>query len=644
MFISEVKARNFRVFSDFAVRLSSGLNIIVGENNSGKTALVDAIRYALTANAGEWAPVRERDFRRGERTFEIRLRFDDIEARQARAFVEHLTHEKNGDGTRRSVLFVNFSAQLTDEVSRNGRVIRTDVRSGEHADGPAIEREARDYLSATYLRPLRDAEAELMGGRGSRLAQILNSSSQFANLAVVEELLRIVLEANAKIIENAAIGDARGRIEAQIREIDFKHRPLSPKVSIVGGKSLDGIAEPGKRQMLRSVLERLQLEIDEIDPQQGLGYSNLLFMATELLLLKQEQDEYPLLLAEEPEAHLHPQLQMKFLSALVSADGGIGDSRLQSILTTHSPNFASKAPLESVIVMEGGKAFPLRRGDTHLGDDDYVFLEKFLDATKANLFFAKAVLIVEGAGENILLPTICQLLGLPLEDHAASIVNVGSRAYARFARIFRRRDLDGADPSTWLGTKVVCISDRDLWPEKAKKEAGQPLGFIEWKDGNKHYWKSYYADDEAIAARDAGRKVEQGQNVRVELSDHWTFEYDLVRSGLAWEVAEASGMPKADFDELPADEEERAVAIYGGINGKTELAYALIRILTREYGPQKTDPPVGETSEQAQVRQTADLAATQERRAMLLQRLPRYIVRTIDFITSVPEVTAAGGA
>src|SRR3954454_19847156 len=107
--------------------------------------------------------------------------------------------------------------------------------------------------------------------------------------------------------------------------------------------------------MFRAILERLQLLIDATDRNQGLGYSNLLFMATELLLLEQEQDDFPLLLIEEPEAHLHPQLQMKFLKAIREDFGGPNKPALQSILTTHSPNLASKAPADSIIMMAGGK-------------------------------------------------------------------------------------------------------------------------------------------------------------------------------------------------------------------------------------------------------------------------------------------------
>src|SRR5580700_8523395 len=106
MHISQVHIKYFRIFEDLELAFSPGLNLIVGENNSGKTALIDAIRYALDTNSSEWVRVQESDFRRGQSRFSIQLKFEAITARQARVFVEHLTHEStDGKPGRFSVLY-----------------------------------------------------------------------------------------------------------------------------------------------------------------------------------------------------------------------------------------------------------------------------------------------------------------------------------------------------------------------------------------------------------------------------------------------------------------------------------------------------------------------------------------------------------
>lgn len=132
MHLSQIRVLNFRIFGDFKLTLNPSLNLIVGENNSGKTALIDAVRYVLDTNSSEWIRVQESDFRRGQTTFSIQLKFDEITPKQARVFVEHLTHEQlpSGQG-RKSVLYANLHAELTDQLSRGNRHIRVELRSGQ---------------------------------------------------------------------------------------------------------------------------------------------------------------------------------------------------------------------------------------------------------------------------------------------------------------------------------------------------------------------------------------------------------------------------------------------------------------------------------------------------------------------------------
>lgn len=171
---------------------------------------------------------------------------------------------------------------------------------------------------------------------------------------------------------------------------------------------------------------------------------------------------------EELEAHIHPQAQMKVISALQQEES------VQFILTTHSPNITSKVKLgkdtdvNSILMCNSDNVFPMGADYTKLEKKDYKFLDTFLDVTKSNLFFAKGVILVEGWAEEILIPVIASKMGLDLTQHEISVVNVGSTAYLHFARVFMRK----SEPE--MKVKCAIVTDLDVRPDtenKAQKES-----------------------------------------------------------------------------------------------------------------------------------------------------------------------------
>jgi len=267
-------------------------------------------------------------------------------------------------------------------------------------------------------------------------------------------------------------------------------------------------------------------------------------MACELLLLGQERDTLPLLLIEEPEAHLHPQLQLRLVEFLqAQADDEVGP-HVQIIVTTHSPNLASKVKLKSMILVHQGEAFPLEPAFTMLSEPDYRFLERFLDVTKANLFFARGVLIVEGDAENLLLPTLARLLGKDLTEHGVAIVNVGSRGLRRYARIFRRRPLSDSDLAHPIPVRVACLADRDIKPDCAKEALDQEDREKGSGSGSVPRYECDLASDDEREQLIQNRSRDDGGGVRTFVSDYWTLEYDIARAGLGSELWRAVALAK----------------------------------------------------------------------------------------------------
>ncbi|WP_254853150.1 ATP-dependent nuclease [Xenorhabdus bovienii] len=609
MYLSELKARNFRQFNNFSMEFNKGLNLLVGENNAGKSSVIDAIRYVLDTTSAEWINLKSTDFFNGTNELTIQLKFEELSLRELGLFVEHLTNEKVNADVDKPTLFINFTAKLAKNPFKKTQYIKTELHSGINNDGPAIERDIREYLATTYLKPLRDAEAELSAGRTSRLSQILSSNTSLGGDSVaIKRIIELLTEASCKIQADSAIQVAQSNIETLLNAITFKTDTFSPVLSLLGSKNYIDMSESEKSFALKSILEKLTLELDSSGIKHGLGYSSLLFMATELMLIKQGEEQYSLLLVEEPEAHLHPQLQLKFINYLRTEN-----NQLQCILSTHSPILASKAPLESLILMQEGQAFPLRKGCTALEDEDYIFLEKFLDSTKANMFFARSVLLVEGVAEVILIPKIAELLERPLENYGVSLVNVNGLSRKRYAKAYRSNPISVS--SKPLPIKVACVTDLDLWPDEAEKIDNNDYGFKEKKQpneegrgGNLRYWLSELTDED-IVNKKAQKSEFDGELVKTFISDDWTFEFCLAKYGLSKELYEAIYATNDGYDNLSTDEIIRAVQLYGVIeskgDGKSEVSYSLARILSNY-----TNDPM-----------------------TLRQKLPPYIVKAIEYVT-----------
>ena len=284
---------------------------------------------------------------------------------------------------------------------------------------------------------------------------------------------------------------------------------------------------------LTSLLEKLDLTVNKtsstMQGKVGLGTSNILSMACELLL--NDDDMTPakssFLLIEEPEAHIHAQRQLKLIQSLELDSEKRGR---QIIITTHSPLLASVVRLENITLMKDGQAFSMSKGLTLLGVDDYTFLEKYLDATKANLFFAKSVLIVEGPGEALLLPTIAKLMGFSFIDYGVSLVDVRGVGLRRYAKIFQR-----AKEGEILNVKVACVTDRDIMPMCAPAICLEEeyCDSEKWPDINSRKWRveEDFTEEEMTEYISNIKKRADGQNVKTFVSDYWTLEYDLAFVG-----------------------------------------------------------------------------------------------------------------
>ncbi|WP_449105451.1 ATP-dependent nuclease [Pseudomonas mohnii] len=664
VYLSALTIENFRQFGHaghgLKISFNEGVTALVGENDAGKTAVIDAIRYVLQTRDAEYLKLQLEDFHIDDSgsqadTITLMCTLDGLSKAELGAFAEYVTY-KNKIGR----LHIHWLAKRVHGSNLTRRWVDISVRSGEKGEGPSLDTGVRQLLASAYLKPLRDAEREMSPGRNSRLSQVLSS---FPNIDAGNDFDTAAPPAttlDAEALSVAGMGD-------YMRHLVNKHSAIVSAEQAINNNYLAPLSLAGQpltsrisfgeggteAARLKQILERLELGLlDHASGQSrgvyGLGSNNVLFMACELLLLGKEPDGLPLLLVEEPEAHLHPQRQLQLMEFLErAAKPGDGLRPVQVILTTHSPNLSSKIPIQNLVMMHRGQAFSLAEDQTCLGADDYRFLSRFLDVTKAGLFFAKGLLVVEGDAEAILLPALARRLGKDLTKHGVSVINVGGVGLRRYSKIMQRRDPSKGE----ITIPTACITDMDVMPDCAAEIHELVTGPTDPKWGNiaVRRWRavrdfgSTPADQEdALAEHRKKRTESDGQCVRNFVADHWTLEYDLAFAGLAREVHAAAYLAineekvdqrKATKTTLLADADAAFKTIEATHSSKEAQCSAIYKMFKRASKSIAAQHLI-DLIEQRFVDRTLDVTT-------LRGVLPEYVIHAIEYATSGSAIPAA---
>ena len=556
MFLSQLNIQNFKGFKELKLPLREGLNVLIGENAVGKSGIIDALRLLLLEDEYGRSGIIESHFHKpfakdakASESFQIQAGFAGLNEEERVAFLPWT----EGSDT------ASLTLHADNKENRRGKYKR--VLWGGASRNSIFEWELLDTINCIYLPALRDAEAKLREGKGSRLARLLKNLNRQALKEASEsgtphELEKKVNSFNNELTQEGAIAHAQGLIKARLKEA---------LGTVFGQDALIQFSETGFNRIVESLRilffpeldSNLGQEVFRDLGQNSLGYNNLIYMATVLAELTSEEgkkDNLRILLIEEPEAHLHPQLQIQFLKFL---ERKAQEAGIQVIVTTHSPVLASSASLDTIIHLaivddndtsRNVKATPLT--DCGLSPDSNDFVSRWLDITKSTLLFAKGVIMVEGIAEALLLPELAKRvladykttntgskLPTTLTECGVSTINLNGIYFKHFMQLFCNLQIEedlsqsggtsstddsqnqSAQPSQktseaekFDSIPIRCAGVTDNDPEKKEKPTKDKPA-----DGNNH----------ALKLID---KINKSPNCRL-YTNLKTFEYDLAMEG-----------------------------------------------------------------------------------------------------------------
>ena len=567
MYIKEIRISNFRNFKEASIPFHEGVNVIIGHNNTGKSNLLRAMGLVLGYIPGYRLATNDLfcdtdvlALQQQSPLIQITLEFhrsegEALDSPEIGAFADMMTdiglseeaelryefkladaQEKN---YREDVANVNTAREIWKIIDHDYIRLYRSSRSGGNQTASMNVNDVLGQIDFQFLDAIRDVSHDLYAGYNPLLKDVLNF---FIDYSIKNDDTKSEdeIKEQLKTLRGDFIQQSNPLMQTlQDRLRDGKNVFL--KYALDTGATFNGampdfdgmVTENEMFAVLRMII-KYAVGIEVPATYNGLGYNNLIYMS--LLLAKMQADGsiaymkrnakiLSFLAVEECEAHLHPAMQYKFLRFL--QDNNSNGHVRQIFMTSHSTQIASAVKLDDLICLTSPELGKINVGYPRLifreDNDDMVskqYVQRFLDATKADIFFASRLIFVEGIAEELLLPVFARYLNKNLTDEHVLVVNMGGRYFNHFLKLF-----DTNNPYA-INKKILCLTDIDPCRKKRGSGGGYEACYpYEYEIDTDKYDYKHHADREEV-------QYKAHPNIRFYRQDPIygkTLEYDIMR-------------------------------------------------------------------------------------------------------------------
>jgi len=571
MHAAKLSLVNYRNFSNVKLFFHPGVNTVIGENGSGKTNLFRAMRLLLDDRMVRSAyRLEEQDFCRYLSDWKghwiiISLEFEDLSQDESvQALFCHTTGVIGDDQVVKKAtynLIFRPKWQIRKELSEvddgdhdslnellshitidDYETIFTGKSSADFNDEDIYKRIVGDFenavfsdeleypeigtkipkmlslsreISFTFIQALRDVVSQFRDNRTNPLLALLKSKSGEIKEEDFEPILNQVTQLNSSIQELDGVQEVRTDIGSTIKDaVGETYSPKSLSIQSALSDEADKLF-----QSLKLFIGESSEEYEETIHELSLGGANLIYLTLKLLEFKYQDANETLanfLLVEEPEAHIHTHIQKSLFDKLEFP-------ATQIIYSTHSNHISEVSNIQSINILgRNGVRCEAYQPCTGLEESQSVHIQRYLDAVRNNLLFAKSVILVEGDAEEILIPVLVKkVLGISLDELGISLINIRSTGFENIALLFhddriRKKCSILTDLDVSIINTNACDDDSEAMKKKKKK-----------------YCKS------EKAGKERKERLEQafGDNTWVNIFyAHHTFEVDFISEGNSAEV------------------------------------------------------------------------------------------------------------